>query len=292
MKKWFSILLAAALVLGVCPMAAQAVQGGGGAYCNPREKEPAVFPLSETDGIASSGECGDDVTWNLTEEGVLTISGNGPMWDYPVDYPGWFEYAEWITECIIEEGVTYIGEYAFYACESMTAVEIPEGVTAIGYGAFYSCTNLAFVKIPEGVTFVDSWAFYGCENLNGVVIPASLESVAFCMFYGCDSLVNVYYGGTEDQWWEMDIEEGNEILSMAVMRFESTGPAPQVVRGDCNGDGKVNGLDLILLRQYLADWEVELNQTAADTNADSKVNGLDLILLRQYLADWDVTLGT
>ena len=61
--------------------------------------------------------------------------------------------------------------------------------------------------------------------------------------------------------------------------------------GDSNSDGRINGLDLILLRQYLAGWDVTCDLTAADTNGNGTVNGLDLILLRQYLAGWDVTLG-
>jgi len=61
--------------------------------------------------------------------------------------------------------------------------------------------------------------------------------------------------------------------------------------GDANGDSEVNGKDLILLRQSLAGWDVEMDETAADCNGDGEVNGKDLILLRQYLAGWDVELG-
>ena len=61
--------------------------------------------------------------------------------------------------------------------------------------------------------------------------------------------------------------------------------------GDCNADGFINGKDLILLRQSLAGWDVEVDMDAADCNADGKINGKDLILLRQHLAGWDVVLG-
>ena len=64
-----------------------------------------------------------------------------------------------------------------------------------------------------------------------------------------------------------------------------------VLYGDVNGDGKVNGRDSILLAQYMADWDVEIVFANADVNADGKVNGKDSILLAQYMADWDVTLG-
>ncbi|MGN0113841.1 MAG: leucine-rich repeat protein [Acutalibacteraceae bacterium] len=64
-----------------------------------------------------------------------------------------------------------------------------------------------------------------------------------------------------------------------------------VIYGDANGDGKINLLDLIAMRKYLAKWNVEIDLTAADCNADGKVNLLDLILMRKYLAKWDVVLG-
>ena len=66
---------------------------------------------------------------------------------------------------------------------------------------------------------------------------------------------------------------------------------PTVLFGDVNSDGKVNGKDSILLAQYLAEWEVQINLNAADVNGDGRVNGKDSILLAQYLAEWDVTLG-
>ena len=60
--------------------------------------------------------------------------------------------------------------------------------------------------------------------------------------------------------------------------------------GDASGDGTVNALDLILLRQYLAGWDAAVH--SADCNGDGTVTALDLIRLRQYLAGWDVTLGS
>ena len=68
-------------------------------------------------------------------------------------------------------------------------------------------------------------------------------------------------------------------------------PIGKTVYGDANGDGDVNGKDLILLRQSLAGWDVGMDKAAADCNGDGDVNGKDLILLRQYLAGWDVELG-
>ena len=62
--------------------------------------------------------------------------------------------------------------------------------------------------------------------------------------------------------------------------------------GDTNGDGLISMLDLALIQQYLAQWDVSMIYDAtADVNSDGKVDMLDLALMQQYLAKWDVSLG-
>lgn len=70
-------------------------------------------------------------------------------------------------------------------------------------------------------------------------------------------------------------------------------PGARRLYGDVNSDGLVNGRDVILLRQYIAGWDVSVDLKAANVNGDDAetVNGLDMILLRQYVAGWNVTLG-
>lgn len=63
-------------------------------------------------------------------------------------------------------------------------------------------------------------------------------------------------------------------------------PALQGELGDVNNDGKINGIDVGLLLQYLAEWEVDINLEVADVNGDGDVNGVDSVLLLQYLAEW------
>ena len=70
----------------------------------------------------------------------------------------------------IPEGVTSIGDAAFYGCTGLTSVTIPEGVTSIGDTAFCGCTGLTSVTIPEGVTRVGDAAFYGCTGLTSVTL--------------------------------------------------------------------------------------------------------------------------
>lgn len=62
-------------------------------------------------------------------------------------------------------------------------------------------------------------------------------------------------------------------------------------KGDLNADGTIDGIDAVILTQYLAEWEIDFDLQAADVNNDGTVDGADVMLLLQYLAEWDVELG-
>ncbi len=134
-----------------------------------------------------SGNCGDNVTWTLSDDGVLTIEGTGPMSD--------FRSAPWedlsVKMAIIKEGVTTIGNNAFYECEDLTSVDIPNSVKSIGVRAFNSCEGLTSVTIPNSVTSIGEFAFYYCKGLTSVTIPDSVTSIEKSLFYNCTGLKSV-----------------------------------------------------------------------------------------------------
>ena len=82
------------------------------------EEEIAIYGASAVDG----GNCGDNLRWILQDDGTLTISGSGPMYDY-VDYGPWHWSVYPYTKLVIAEGVTTIGNLAFRGCTSLTAYE-------------------------------------------------------------------------------------------------------------------------------------------------------------------------
>ncbi len=104
------------------------------------------------------------------------------------------------SQVVIPEGVTEIGEGAFYCCTSLASVTIPEGVTAIGSDAFKGCTSRASVTIPEGVKEIGICAFERCTSLASVTIPESVTKIGSDAFMGCTSLKEIHYAGTKAQW--------------------------------------------------------------------------------------------
>ena len=137
-----------------------------------------------------SGTCGPNLKWHFTDDGVLTISGKGKMYDFSYfDVGLWHEYD--IKRIIIGDGVTTIGEYAFKYCRSLTSVTIPNSVTTIGQGAFHSCSALTSVTIPNSITKIDVATFIRCSALTSVNIPNSVTTIEMQAFGECSSLTSV-----------------------------------------------------------------------------------------------------
>ena len=72
--------------------------------------------------------------------------------------------------------------------------------------------------------------------------------------------------------------------------ISSTVKVIEYIPGDANGDNEINMKDVVLLRQYLNEWDVEIDERALDVNRDGKINMKDIVLLQQYINDWDVVL--
>ena len=95
-----------------------------------------------------------------------------------------------ITNLIIPNSVTSIGESAFQGCSSLTSVTIPNSVTSIGYWAFSECSGLTSVTIPNSVTSISDGVFYNCSGLTSVTIPNSVTSIGNLAFSGCSGLTS------------------------------------------------------------------------------------------------------
>ena len=185
-KRLLSILLTAVLLLCAVPLGLGLVDT---AYA------------AET---VSSGTCGDNVTWRLSDDGTLTISGKGDMADYNSGTAPWYSVRSQIKSVVIERGVTSIGNDAFYGCDALTGVTIPGSVTRIEDYAFSDCSSLTSVTIPNSVTYIGYWAFSDCDSLTSVTIPGSVTKIGGSVFYDCDALTDIYYDGYGIDWLKVD----------------------------------------------------------------------------------------
>ena len=80
-------------------------------------------------------------------------------------------------------------------------------VTAIANEAFMYCYALESIEIPASVTSIGDYAFRSCAALESIEISASVTSIGEYAFFGCESLRSLNYGGTTDQW--KDLEKGD-----------------------------------------------------------------------------------
>ncbi len=94
----------------------------------------------------------------------------------------------------------YYAKNLYINGELVTELEIPDGVTSIGDYAFYNCTSLTSINIPDSVTSIGDYAFDGCTSLTSVSIGNSVTSIGYRAFYNCTSLANITFQGTKAQW--------------------------------------------------------------------------------------------
>ena len=134
-------------------------------------------------GVAVAANTSGGCTWEISGT-TLTISkssgGDGAMPNYTNSASSipWYSSCSSLTAVVISEGVTSIGDCAFYSCSNLTSVTFsePSLVTSIGDFAFHSCSKLTSVIIPSLVTSISSSVFYGCIRLTSISVDGSNTS--------------------------------------------------------------------------------------------------------------------
>ena len=144
-----------------------------------------------------TGKCGDNLTWTIGNDEVLTISGTGRIPDYNDSSSGgnntapWYGYAYQIKKVVLGSGVQNIGNDAFADCYGMTDITIPDGVTSIGDSAFDGCSALTEISIPGTVSSIGDSVFSGCSALTEISIPDTVSSIGDSAFSRCSALTEI-----------------------------------------------------------------------------------------------------
>ncbi len=129
-----------------------------------------------------------------------------------------------ITSLTVSDGVQTIGNCAFMDCTAVETVYLPDSVTEISYQAFSGCSSIKSIALPSKINSISWRLFEDCVGLEAIEIPVSVTNIDSYAFDNCVSLKDVYYTGTEEQWNNIEIGDGNEYLTNATIHFNSTMP--------------------------------------------------------------------
>ncbi len=181
----------------------------------PTENEDGSFGVvvkPADDEVIAEGNWNEDgsITWTLTGNGTLTVSGTGEMAGLKIGNSPVADYADRITAVVISDGITKVGARAFRGMTALVNVVIGNDVTEIAYEAFMDCSALVNVSLNEGIVKLDSLAFSGtaietielpsslenlnnrvfknCANLKTIALPDSVTYTGYELFMGCTSL--------------------------------------------------------------------------------------------------------
>lgn len=174
--------------------------------------------------------CGENVTATLSSNNdgdgtyTMTIRGTGPMRNYDFlscrDMP-WRDAIPKIKRLIVDDGVTslgdcvlhgfdgghdarslmevkipegltYLGNYAFFGAAKLKSITLPSTLTTIGLGAFDECAGLTDITIPSNVKTIKEGAFGGCTGLTSITIPDNVETLGQGVFEGCTQLTSIH----------------------------------------------------------------------------------------------------
>ena len=184
----------------------------------------------------TEGTCGSEAEWSF-EGKTLTVSGSGPMDDF--GKAPWHDFRHKIHQVVVKEGITRIGNNAFYDCLNLQEAVLTDSVTSIGDMAFYGCFRIE-LRFPKGLTDIGVYAFYDCKlteidlpdgllhihqmafaksSTKKVVLPDSIQTIGLNVFDGCKSLKEVRYKGTREQWVDTQIYANDELFRAGI-RFD------------------------------------------------------------------------
>lgn len=223
-----------------------------------------------------SGTCGANATWTLdAASGKMTISGTGAIYHYESrKTTPWTNYANLITELVIKEGITCIGEYAFNSLRNLETLTLPSTLEILDTYCFGICPSLTTLVIPEGVRIIASKVFNTCSGITTIYLPSTLEFVDMKAFEGATSITDVYYNGSQMDWNAITISSnclGNEYLTNA--KIHTSVETPEYT-------------DLSAEVWYAADVDYLLNNILVEISGTTfgveETENLELVLVALY----------
>ena len=162
-----------------------------------RLRAPADEPVGSAE-IVDSGTCDDGLSWTLTADGTLTVSGNGAMRDNMSPRPPWKDFKAKVKHIVIEDGVTKVGQSNFDGLPNLLTVTVADSVTEMSSHCICNCPSLTDVKLPKNLAALKN-IIHDCAALESITIPAGVREFDGSIGTNCP-LKNIY------------VEDGNEFF--------------------------------------------------------------------------------
>lgn len=179
-----------------------------------------VFATEETP-VRAADECGEGITWSY-DSGVLTISGDGEMDDFPDGTP-WAAHKDEIEEVVLEGNISYIGAYAFKDCDGLLSVEFGDACYELGKEALASCDGLTSLWLPASFKVLGESSLQSCKNLEE--IHCSGKVLSFRQNALWDTYVTIFFPA--ERPWSVDyIKQMEETFKGRVEFLASDGSDP------------------------------------------------------------------
>lgn len=207
-----------------------------------------ISALPQTAVWAADNKCGDNLTWNISNNGTLTINGTGDMYNYhPTGEAPWYSASlnGDVKYIKISQGVESLSDYAFQSSTELKEVMISTTVKQIGLNPFVSSNKLQGIyvvpgenpyycsvggvlfdksktklvaypigktensyEIPDSVTTIQTGAF-DSSTLTSIKIPKSVTKIEEYAFYAANDITDIYYGGTAEDWNKINFDKAS-----------------------------------------------------------------------------------
>ena len=219
------------------------------AFVNCSNLVSVIIPCNVTSiGMCAFANSIGITTITVDEDNEYYSSINGNLYSEDLSILVQYAVGKTAAEFIIPDGVTSIGEGAFYNCESLTNITIPNSVRSIGEDAFGECTGLTNITIPNSVTSIGDYAFEWCSSLVSITIPNSVTSIPDGAFMKCTSL--------------MSIDIPDSVTSIGYYAFSSCGLSNITIPNSITKIGRYAFSGTPLITAAIPDTVIEIGELA------------------------------
>lgn len=235
-----------------------------------------------------------DSYYALDTDGELTVTSFGSFTADIPEFDAYLYNVGLVKKATVDNGIKVINNGLFYDHLFMSEVTLPDTVTDIGQYAFARCDALKTISLPNSVEVISEHAF-NRSGLVSITIPKSVSELNTNVFEDCFSLQSITFEGDtpvvgDTEYWKslegltIYCDEGTSAQQFA----EENGIDYEIIQnipGDCNLDGTVNILDVIMLNKSIF-GKYTLNdrqKQVSDVNKDGIPDATDSLMIMKFL---------